>query len=112
VPELRSRFVFTVEQRDAVREHLLRRASEDDRVVAAADVRSLAVSDGDRFSYLDLAFAVADDVAVADVLESWSRTLVDELDTVHLADWRAIRPPTACSCCRMPQDHDSGSCST
>jgi hypothetical protein len=84
--------VFTVEQRDAVREHLLRLAGEDDRVVAAAAVGSLAVDDGDRFSDLDLSFAVADDVAVGNVLESWSRTLIDELEAVHLAD--LVRNPT------------------
>jgi len=79
--------VFTVEQRDAVREQLLRIAEDDDRVVAGAVVGSLAVDGGgDRYSDLDLAFAVADDVAVAHVLEDWSQTLADELDAVRLAD--------------------------
>jgi hypothetical protein len=78
--------VFTVEQRDALREHLLRLAEEDQRVVAGAAVGSLAVGSGDRFSDLDLTFGIADDVPVADVLEEWTRALVDELDAVHLAD--------------------------
>ena len=47
--------VFTVEQRDALRERVLRLAGEDDRVVAGAAVGSLAVDGGDRFSDLDLA---------------------------------------------------------
>jgi hypothetical protein len=78
--------VFTVEQRDALREHLLRLADEDEHVVAGAEVGSLAVDGGDRFSDLDLTFAIADHVPVADVLAAWTRTLIDELDAVHLAD--------------------------
>jgi hypothetical protein len=78
--------VFTVEQRDALREHLLRLAQEDEHVVAGAAVGSLAVDGGDRFSDLDLTFGIADHVPVADVLNDWTRTLIDELDAVHLAD--------------------------
>jgi hypothetical protein len=84
--------VFTVEQRDALRDHLLRLAEEDDRVVAGAAVGSLAVDRGDRFSDLDLTFAVDDDVPVADVLEAWTGTLADELAAVHLVDLE--RDPT------------------
>jgi hypothetical protein len=76
--------VFTVEQRDALCEHLLRLAEGDEHVVAA--VGSLAVDGGDRFSDLDLTFGVADHVPVVDVLDEWTRTLVDELDAVHLVD--------------------------
>jgi hypothetical protein len=84
--------VFTVEQRDALRERLLGLADEDERVVAGAVVGSLALGGGDRFSDLDLTFAIADDVTVADVLEDWTRTLVDELYAVHLTDLE--RAPT------------------
>src|SRR6266540_5370045 len=66
--EIDSRLVFTVEQRDALREHLLRLAEEDERVVAGAAVGSLAVDGGDRFSDLDLTFGIADHVLVNDVL--------------------------------------------
>jgi hypothetical protein len=78
--------VFTVEQRDALREHLLQLAEEDERVVAGAAVGSLAVDAGDRFSDLDLTFGIADQVPVAQVLDDWTRTLVGERDAVHLAD--------------------------
>jgi hypothetical protein len=78
--------VFTVEERDALRERLLRLADEDEHLVAGAVVGSLAVDGGDRFSDLDLTFGIADHVPVADVLEDWTRTLIDELDAVHLAD--------------------------
>jgi hypothetical protein len=44
------------------------------------------VDGGDRFSDLDLTFGIADHVPVADVLNDWTRTLIDERDAVHLAD--------------------------
>jgi len=78
--------VFTVEQRDALRERLLGLAEEDERVVAGALVGSLAVDGGDRFSDVDLTFGIADHVRVANVLDDWTRTLIDELDAVQLAD--------------------------
>ncbi|MDP9317692.1 MAG: nucleotidyltransferase domain-containing protein [Actinomycetota bacterium] len=78
--------MFTVEQRDALRERVLRLAEEDDRVVAGAFVGSLAVDGGDRFSDVDLTFGIADHVRVADVLDDWTRTLIDGLDAVQLAE--------------------------
>jgi hypothetical protein len=78
--------VFTVEQRDALRNRILRLAEEDERVVAGAVVGSLALGDGDRFSDLDLTFAVADGALVADVLGDWTRTLEDEDEAVQLFD--------------------------
>ena len=78
--------MFTVEQRDALRERVRRLAEEDERVVAGALVGSLAVDAADRFSDVDLTFGIADDVRVADVLDDWTRTLIDELDAVRLAD--------------------------
>src|SRR5205814_192264 len=64
----------------------LAHAESDPRIVAGAAVGSLAVAGGDRFSDLDLTFAVADDVPIADVLADWTRTLSDELAAVHLVD--------------------------
>jgi hypothetical protein len=78
--------VFTVEQRDALRERVFTLAENDRRVVAGAAVGSLALGGGDRFSDLDLTFAVADGVPVAEVLEDWTRTLGDELAAVQLID--------------------------
>ncbi|HST24554.1 MAG TPA: hypothetical protein VLJ76_01035 [Gaiellaceae bacterium] len=71
--------MFTAEQRDTLRERLLRLADEDERVVAGAAVGSLALGGGDRYSDLDLTFAVADGVAIADVLDDWTRALVGAL---------------------------------
>jgi len=84
--------VFTVAQRDAVRDHVLRLANEDERIVAGAAVGSLAAGGGDRFSDLDLTFALADDVAIPDVLGDWTGRLAGELDAIHLTDLE--RDPT------------------
>ena len=85
--------MFTVEQRDALRDRVLRLAHSDGRVLAGAAVGSLAVSGGgDRYSDLDLTFAIADDVPVYAVLNDWTRTLVEELSAVHLVDLE--RTPT------------------
>ena len=78
--------MFTVGQRDALRERVLRLGTQDQRVVAGAVVGSLAVDEADRFSDLDLTFAVADHLPVADVLEAWTRTLIEEEDAVRLVD--------------------------
>ena len=67
-------------------------AGDDPRVVAGAAVGSLALGGGDRYSDLDLTFAVADDVPVVQVLEDWTRTLGDELGALHLVDLE--RAPT------------------
>jgi len=84
--------VFTVAQRDALREQLLRLAQQDARVVAAAAVGSLAADGGDRFSDVDLTFGIADHVPVTEVLNGWTRRFIDQLDAVHLADLQ--RGPT------------------
>jgi hypothetical protein len=84
--------VFTVEQRNAVREHVLQLAEKDDRVVAGAAVGSLAAGSGDEFSDLDLTFAVADQVPTGAVLEDWTRRLGADVDAVHLVDLE--RSPT------------------
>jgi hypothetical protein len=78
--------MFSVEERDGVRDRVLEIASSDARVVAGAVVGSLANDEGDRWSDLDLTFAVADGVPVAGVLDDWTRTLVAELDAVQLFD--------------------------
>jgi predicted nucleotidyltransferase len=78
--------MFTVEQRDDLRERVLRRAQDDDRIVAGAVVGSLALGDGDQFSDLDLTFSIANHVPVMDVLNDWTGALIDEHDAVQLVD--------------------------
>jgi hypothetical protein len=78
--------MFSLEARDATRDHVLEIAASDDRVVAGAVVGSLAHGRGDRWSDLDLTFAVADDVAVSDVLDEWTRRVSADLDAIFLFD--------------------------
>jgi hypothetical protein len=78
--------MFSVEDRTRVHDRVLELAATDERIVAGAVVGSLALADGDRWSDLDLTFAVADDVPVEDVLNGWTRSVVDEFDAVQLFD--------------------------
>jgi len=78
--------VFSVGDRQRAHERVLALAENDPRVVAGAVVGSLALSDGDPWSDLDLTFAVADGVAVEEVLEDWTRTVETELDGTQLFD--------------------------
>lgn len=78
--------MFSVAERNRVRDRVLDLASSDARVVAGAVVGSLALSEGDRWSDLDLTFAVSDDVDLSGVLADWTATLAGEFDAVHLFD--------------------------
>ncbi len=78
--------MFSISDRDRVRDHVLQRAAADARIVAGAVVGSLALDEGDRWSDLDLTFAVADHLPVADVLADWTRDLVETFDAVQLFD--------------------------
>jgi hypothetical protein len=78
--------VFSVEERARVHAHVLELARADDRVVAGAVVGALALGEGDRWSDLDLTFAVADGIPVDAVLADWTRDIADAFDAVHLFD--------------------------
>lgn len=78
--------MFSVIDRDRLRDRVLDMASSDPRVVAGAVLGSLAHDEGDRWSDVDLMFAVADGVSVTELLEAWSRNLLRELDAVQLFD--------------------------
>ena len=78
--------MFSVSDREQVRDWTLERASSDPRVVAAAVVGSLAFDAGDRWSDLDLTFAIADGASMSDVLEDWTCGLVGEFGAIRLFD--------------------------
>ena len=81
--------MFSVADRDRVHDRVLEMAAADPRVVAAAVVGGLAEGGGDRWSDLDLTFAVADEIPVSAVLDDWTRALAEELDAAHLFDLAA-----------------------
>jgi hypothetical protein len=78
--------VFTIQDRDRVRERLLALAATDDRIVGAAIIGSHAGGRSDRWSDLDLTFAVRDGVAVLEVLQDWTQRMHDEFDALQLFD--------------------------
>jgi len=78
--------MFRVSDRDRIRDRVLQMAASDTRIVAGAVVGSLALDEGDRWSDLDLTFAVADDISIVEVLEDWTHSLVAEFHAAHLFD--------------------------
>jgi hypothetical protein len=93
--------VFRVEQRDAVRQRLLALAEEDEHVVAAAEVGSLVLGGGDRWSDLDFTFGVAGSTVDA-VLDEWTRKIQDEFDGIRLVD--LAREPTTYRVFLLPDE--------
>ena len=77
---------FTVEQRDRARRLLLDRANADPNIVAAAAVGAEAGGRVDRWSDLDLTFAVSGQATVDEVLADWTRAVDDDLDAPCLFD--------------------------
>ncbi len=78
--------MFTVEDRDRVRDRLVQMSCADPRLVAGALIGSTAGGGGDRWSDLDLTFGLADDTIIEDVLADWTTRLVNEFDAVHIFD--------------------------
>jgi hypothetical protein len=73
--------MFTVDERDRVRERLLARAREDADVAAAAITGSYGAGGGDAWSDIDLAFGIADDVDAA--LARWTKIVYAEFAPIH-----------------------------
>jgi hypothetical protein len=78
--------VFTVDERDRIRDRILQIASSEERIVAGAVVGSLATDEGDRWSDLDLTFGVIPEDQTLDVLDRLTTPLVREFDAVPLFD--------------------------
>jgi hypothetical protein len=78
--------VFTVDERDRIRDRILELANSDERIVAGAVVGSLATNEGDRWSDLDLTFGVIPENQTLDVLNQLTTPLASEFGAVHLFD--------------------------
>ena len=78
--------MFSIDDRNRVRDHVLKRADADIRVVAGAVVGSLANSEGDRWSDLDLTFGVDDGVPIREVLDEFTVDLISQFEATHLFD--------------------------
>jgi hypothetical protein len=78
--------MFTIEERNLVRDRVLEMSKADGRLVSCAAVGSTATG-GDRWSDLDFAFGLAGDAKLADVLDDWMERLKDGFGAVHLFDF-------------------------
>jgi predicted nucleotidyltransferase len=78
--------VFSVEERDRVRDRVLEMADGDARIVSAAIVGSLADGSGDRWSDVDVSLGVDDGASLDTVLDDWTADVFRELDGVRLFD--------------------------
>ncbi|HEV2356765.1 MAG TPA: nucleotidyltransferase domain-containing protein [bacterium] len=78
--------MFTIEERDGIRDRILAIAHADPRIVAGAMIGSLTQGLGDRWSDLDLGFGVGDGATPAEVLADWTPRLERECQAVHLFD--------------------------
>ena len=75
--------MFTPESRVRMLRALIRRADEDPDVTGAVLLGSSATGDADRWSDLDVGFAVAWSASVADVAGRWTAALEAEPGVVH-----------------------------
>jgi hypothetical protein len=78
--------MFSIEERNFLRDFVLQLAKSDARVVAGAVVGSLALGDGDRWSDLDLTFSVAEDTSMFAVLEDWTSQIIKKFNATQLFD--------------------------
>jgi hypothetical protein len=78
--------MFSIQDRNKIHDYILNLAHSDPRVVAGAVVGSLALSEGDHWSDLDLTFGVVDGVSINDVLEDWTTKIIGVFRAVHLFD--------------------------
>jgi hypothetical protein len=81
--------VYTPEQRDEVRDRLLARAREDDRVTGAALTGSAALGSEDRWSDVDVFLGVAASVGRDQVVGDWTEWMYAEEGAVHHWDVRS-----------------------
>ncbi|MET8359073.1 nucleotidyltransferase domain-containing protein [Micromonospora sp. NPDC005171] len=73
--------MFSVEERDLIRQRLLHLAEHDPAVLAAAVTGSHATDDEDRWSDVDLAFAVSDPLDA--VMHRWTQQMYRDFAAVH-----------------------------
>ena len=75
--------MFTVEDRDRLRDWIASMAKNDPRVTAGAMTGSLSAGAEDRWSDIDVAFGVADGVDLEALLDDWTEALRREFGLLH-----------------------------
>lgn len=78
--------MFTIEHRASVRSRMLERVASDRRISAAAITGSGAAGAEDRWSDIDLAFAVADEAELTSAVADWTAYMYEEHRAIHHLD--------------------------
>ena len=78
--------MFTPEERARLRSSLLEHAAADPRITGAAITGSAAAGSEDRWSDIDLAFAVSDAAGIPGALSDWTAHMYDKHGAVHHHD--------------------------
>ena len=78
--------MFTIEQRDNVRDRVLEMARADPRVTGGALTGSMAIGAEDEWSDIDVTFGVADGTNLEAVLDDWTEYLRREFGALHYWD--------------------------
>jgi hypothetical protein len=78
--------LFTVDERKHIADRILEIARSDSHIVGAAVVGSLALDEGDRYSYLDLTFAIEQNADPSLILARMTAPLVEEFGAIPLFD--------------------------
>lgn len=78
--------MFSVQQRDRLRDLLVAAARDDDRIQGAALTGSGSVDASDAWSDIDLCFGLRPDTDQAEVLTDWTQRMYTEHGAVHHTD--------------------------
>jgi hypothetical protein len=78
--------MFTIEERERLRDELVAAAKADGRIIGAALTGSAAASAEDEWSDIDLAFGLAPDADQAEVIADWTDRMYRNHGVVHHTD--------------------------
>ena len=81
--------MFTIEERERVRNHILEMAKADPRVTAGALVGSLAGGTEDAWSDIDITFGIAAGISIETILDEWTEALIRDFGILHHWDLRS-----------------------
>ncbi len=78
--------MYTVEEREQLREKLVAAARADPRISGAAVTGSAALGASDRWSDLDLAFGISDPAGLREALSEWTSAMYRDHGALHHVD--------------------------
>lgn len=81
--------MYTSQWRERVRNEILSKAQDDERLTGGAITGSASLNKQDDWSDIDLAFGVRNQVAISDVLKSYTDMMYDDYGALHHLDVRS-----------------------